>query len=96
MMEMEEERSHFPPFNVSALYWDVMLDYEYVGHLHSFRTASNDTGRLTRCSTTRRLLSRLLAVSIININFSWSSKAFSTRLRRSLISTAGEIASLLD
>ena len=40
----EEERSHLPPFNVSALYWDVMVDYEYQGRVHSFRTAGDDHG----------------------------------------------------
>ena len=38
----EEERSHMSPFNASAPYWDVMVDYEYQGRLHGFRTAGDD------------------------------------------------------
>ena len=38
----EEERSHLPPFNAAAVYWDVMVDYEHQGRLHSFRTACDD------------------------------------------------------
>ena len=44
----EEERSHLPPFN--ALYWDVMVDYEYHGRVHSFRTAGDDQGSLDEVS----------------------------------------------
>ena len=39
---MEEERSHVPSFNVSAVYWDVMVKYEHAGRLHSFATSGTD------------------------------------------------------
>ena len=40
----EKERSHLLPFNASEPYWDFMVDYEYQGRLHSFRTAGDDHG----------------------------------------------------
>ena len=38
----EEERSRLPPFNASTVYWDVLVDAEYAGRLHSFSTTDID------------------------------------------------------
>ena len=37
----EEERSHVPPFNVSAPYWDAIVRSERARRLHSFATTSH-------------------------------------------------------
>ena len=36
----EEERSHVPPFNAEAPYWDVIVRSEHACRLHSFATTS--------------------------------------------------------
>ena len=36
--DTEEERSHVPPFNASAAYWNAMVRCEHAGRLHSFHT----------------------------------------------------------
>ena len=37
----EEERSHVPPFNASAPYWDAIVRSEHACRLHSFATTSH-------------------------------------------------------
>ena len=36
----EEERIRLPPFKALAVYWDVLVDAEYAGRLHSFSTTA--------------------------------------------------------
>ena len=38
----KEEWSRLPPFNASAVYWDVIVKYEHAGRLHSFATSHTD------------------------------------------------------
>ena len=37
----EEERSHVPPFNAEAPYWNVIMRSEHACRLHSFATTSH-------------------------------------------------------
>ena len=38
----EEERSHVPPFNMLAAYWDAIVRSEHACRLYIYRTDGND------------------------------------------------------
>ena len=40
----EEERTHLPPFNATAAYWDVLVEYKHQERLHNRRPAGDDPG----------------------------------------------------
>ena len=40
--DTEEERSHVPPFNASAAYWDAIVRSEHACRLHSYRTDDDE------------------------------------------------------
>ena len=42
----EEERSHVPPFNASAVYWDDIVRSEHGCRLHSYRTDDDEPPEL--------------------------------------------------